>query len=75
MSSSVTAPINLKAVLRQGMRTGGPRTQPTHPGILTPLLRIPVMGAFAKATFYRAIAFILGARASGPHVFQCHRSN
>jgi hypothetical protein len=38
------------------MRTGGPRTQPTHPGSLEPPLRISVIRDFAKSTFSRAIA-------------------
>jgi hypothetical protein len=53
------------------MRTGGPRTQDTHPVILAPLLRITVFGGFVKSTFARATG-PLGARASGPHVFSFH---
>ena len=32
MSSPFTAPFNLKVAPCRGMRTGGPRTQPMHPG-------------------------------------------
>jgi hypothetical protein len=65
MSSSFSAPFYLYAALRGGH--AGRR--PAHPGILVPLLRIPVIAGFAKSTFSRATS-ILGTRTSGPHVFK-----